>query len=142
MPEPFRRTLSLAEMSPEQWESLCDGCGKCCLHKLEDEDTGEVFFTNVACHLLDLKTIRCRDYVHRSEKVPECLNLSADSLNPDWLPATCAYRLLAEGRDLPDWHPLRSGTLASVAASGHSIKGRVVSETEAGDLECHLTDWD
>ena len=129
-------------MTREQWESLCDGCAKCCLQKLEDVDTREIFYTNVACHLLDLDTCRCTDYPNRSRRVPTCVTLTLRDLeDPYWLPATCAYRLLAEGGTLPGWHPLVSGDAASVIMHGHSVGGRVISETEADDLEHHLIDW-
>ena len=121
---------------------MCDGCAKCCLQKLEDEETGEVHFTNVVCRYLDLETNRCTEYDDRSTLVPQCVTLTIDDLkNPYWLPSTCAYRLLAEGGDLPDWHPLVSGDPATVEASGNSIRGRVVVETEADDWEYHLIDW-
>jgi uncharacterized cysteine cluster protein YcgN (CxxCxxCC family) len=138
----FWEILSLAEMSAEQWESLCDGCGKCCLHKLEDEDTGEVFVCNVACRLLDLVTCRCQDYANRKRFVPDCTVLTLDRIGEfHWLPETCAYRLLAEGQSLREWHPLISGGPTSVHKAGISVRGRVVSEGEAGDLQQHITDW-
>jgi uncharacterized cysteine cluster protein YcgN (CxxCxxCC family) len=132
----------LESFSPEEWEALCDGCGKCCLHKLEDEDTGKIYFTNVACRLLDTTTGRCKDYMRRSLQVPDCLVLTPELLrDPRWLPSTCAYRRLAEGRALPRWHPLISSDPASVLRSGHSTAGRVISETEADDLEQHIVTW-
>ncbi len=138
----FWETTPLAEMSREQWESLCDGCAKCCLQKLEDMDTREIFFTNVACRYLDLDTCRCTDYANRSKILPTCVTLTLKDLDdPYWLPVTCAYRLLAQGRPLPRWHPLRSGDQHSVFNAGHSICGRVICETEADDLEHHLVDW-
>ena len=129
-------------MDVHQWEALCDGCGKCCLFKVEDTETSEVFYTNVACRLLDAKTCRCKDYAERTKRVPDCITLTLAALsNTSWLPATCAYRLLAEGKDLPVWHPLITGTRDSVLSSGHSVRGRVVPENEADDLEHHLIDW-
>ncbi|MGD2081844.1 MAG: YcgN family cysteine cluster protein [Chromatiales bacterium] len=139
---PFWRRKALDALEPAEWESLCDGCGKCCLHKLEDEDTREIRFTNVACRLLDAATCRCSDYANRSSRVPDCVTLTPEVLDdPYWLPATCAYRLVAEGKDLPDWHPLVSGDAMSVVRSGHSVCGRVVSEVDADDLEHHLISW-
>ena len=139
---PFWKSLRLAEMNPEQWESLCDGCAKCCLQKVEDEESGEVYFTNIVCRLLDLENCRCTRYSERSKLVPNCVALTIDILqDPYWLPATCAYRLLAEGKDLPLWHPLVSGSAQTLTESGNSIRGRVIPETEADDWEHHLIDW-
>jgi uncharacterized cysteine cluster protein YcgN (CxxCxxCC family) len=138
----YWKTIPLNAMSREQWESLCDGCAKCCMQKLEDMDTREIYFTNVVCDLLDLETCRCTDYANRSVRVPSCVTLSVDDLkDPYWLPSTCAYRLLAEGAGLPDWHPLVTGNPDSTYEAGHSVKGRVVPESEADDLEMHLIDW-
>ncbi len=140
--KPFWESVPLAEMDAEQWEALCDGCGKCCLHKLEDAHTGEVFVCNVACRLLDLATCRCRDYAQRKTRVPECTVLTPQRIDAfHWLPQTCAYRLLAEGRPLFSWHPLMSGDPESVRRAGIAVCDRVVSETEADDLQQHITDW-
>lgn len=129
-------------MTPAQWESLCDGCAKCCLNKFEDEDTGEIHYSNVACFLLDHASGRCQDYSNRSTRVPDCVTLTLETLaTPGWLPQTCAYRLLAEGRSLPKWHPLVSGDANSVFDSGHSVLGRIVCETEADDPLLHLIEW-
>lgn len=132
----------LQEISPDQWESLCDGCAKCCLHRLEDEDTGEIHFTNVSCRFLDHDNCRCCDYANRSRNVPQCVQVTLEILeDPYWLPDTCAYRILAEGKPLPDWHPLISGSSESVRASGNGVCGKVVCESEADDLLHHLIDW-
>jgi uncharacterized cysteine cluster protein YcgN (CxxCxxCC family) len=129
-------------MDPEQWESLCDGCGKCCLEKLEDEDTRRIHYTNVACRLLDHATCRCKDYRHRTELVHNCVALTPAAVgDPYWLPATCAYRLVRERKPLPDWHPLISGEPDSVARAGHSVAGRVIAEEDAGPLIHHLIHW-
>jgi hypothetical protein len=126
-------------MSSGQWESLCDGCGKCCLNKLEDIDTGKIAFTNVACRLLDLKTFRCKNYPERKRLVPDCTILKVDQIkNFGWLPGSCAYRLLAEGKDLLPWHPLITGDANSVHDAGISMKGKVVSERDAGDMEEYI----
>ena len=138
----FWREKQLSEMSKEEWESLCDGCGRCCLHKLRDDDTGEISFTNVACRLLDVNTARCKDYANRRRKVPDCVQLTPETLAKiDWLPPSCAYRLVQEGKDLPPWHPLRSGRAESVIEAGASVAGRCISERNAGPLEHHLADW-
>ena len=129
-------------MSRREWESLCDGCGRCCLHKLRDAQTDEISFTNVACRLLDPQSCRCSDYANRRARVPDCVRLTPAKLKKlDWLPPSCAYRLLAEGRDLYPWHPLISGTPDSVREAGISVAGRVVSERCAGPLEHHIVEW-
>jgi uncharacterized cysteine cluster protein YcgN (CxxCxxCC family) len=141
-PLPFWRSKTLDAMTPAEWESLCDGCGRCCLHKLRDEDTGKLYFTEVACRLLDTATARCGDYANRASRVPDCVQLTPGKLRDiDWLPPTCGYRLVAEGRDLPWWHPLISGTRATVAQAGVSVAGRAVRERDAGDLEDHVARW-
>jgi len=142
----YWKTVALADMGVTQWEALCDGCGKCCLHKLEDEDSGEVFVCNVACQLLDVDTCRCRDYANRKTIVPDCTVLTPQRIAEfHWLPQTCAYRLLAEGQSLPQWHPLISGDADTVHSAGISVRGRVISETDADidadNLQQHITDW-
>ena len=133
MTDEFWKRKSLAEMTNSEWESLCDGCALCCLQKIEDEETGDVYFTDVACRLLDTETCRCSNYAARAKKVADCLVLSVDEPETfHWLPGSCAYRRLAEGKELPDWHPLRTGNPDSVHEAGISAKGKVVSETETG----------
>jgi len=129
-------------MSLEEWESLCDGCAKCCLYRLEDEDTRAVYFTNVHCRLLDTTSGRCTDYAHRSVRVPDCVTITPAVLeDPYWLPRSCAYRLLAEGEELPAWHPLLSGDPETVVRSGHRVCNRTICEDDADVLENHLVDW-
>lgn len=138
----FWKEKSLEQMSPGEWESLCDGCGKCCLHKIEDEDTGDIAFTNVACRLLDTRTARCSNYAKRKNFVADCQVLTAKKVRRlVWLPSTCAYKLLAEGKDLPAWHPLVSGRLDTVHKAGVSVKNKVVSEDSVKDLEDFVVDW-
>lgn len=135
--------LPLRDLSREEWEALCDGCGRCCLHKIEDADTGEIEDTNVACKLLDTQTARCIDYRHRKTFVPDCLRLTLKIVDDvPWLPKTCAYRLRAAEQPLPDWHPLLSGDPDGPLKAGVSVVGRVVSEVYAGPLEHHVIDWD
>lgn len=132
MTDEFWKRKSLHEMSAVEWESLCDGCALCCLQKLEDEETGEIYFTDLACRLLDVETCRCCNYAGRAREVANCMVLAADE--PEtfrWLPATCAYRRLAEGQDLPDWHPLITGDPESVHEAGISAKGKMISENES-----------
>ena len=126
-------------LSRDQWEALCDGCGKCCLHKLEDEDTGEFYQTNVACKLLDLKTARCSDYRHRRAQVPDCVRLTPRlAAEMQWLPDSCAYRLRARGEPLPAWHYLISGDRDAVHREGKSIIGKAIGEDFSGPLEHHI----
>jgi uncharacterized cysteine cluster protein YcgN (CxxCxxCC family) len=137
MAKPFWKTKTLEEMSTYEWESLCDGCGKCCLSKLEDEDTGEIHFTSVGCRLFNAGTCRCNDYENRLALVSDCVGLTPENVRTiSWLPSTCAYRLIAEGRDLYEWHPLVSGDPASVHEAGVSMRGRVTaSETDMADTD-------
>jgi hypothetical protein len=138
---PFWRAKALAEMTDAEWESLCDGCGKCCLHKVRTR-RGAVKITNVACRLLDLQSCRCGNYAQRKTLVPDCVVLTPASVpRLDWLPSTCAYRLVSEGEDLPAWHPLRSGTPESVHAAGISVRGRAIGERTAGPLSSHIVAW-
>jgi hypothetical protein len=135
---------SLAELSAEQWEALCDGCAKCCLHKLEDEDNGEVLYTRVRCRYLDEATCRCSDYPRRSVLMPNCIQLQAESVEDlDWLPSTCAYRLRAHGERLPEWHPLVSGDTATVHRAGISIRGRAISDefVHPDGFDEHIVQW-
>jgi uncharacterized cysteine cluster protein YcgN (CxxCxxCC family) len=131
----------LKSLDREEWEALCDGCGKCCLHKLEDDETGELYPTNVACKLLDRRSAQCKDYKNRRTYVPDCVRLTNDNVaTTDWLPSTCAYRLRANGEKLPEWHYLVSGDREAVHRAGESTRGWTVSEDDAGDLEFHLVD--
>jgi len=141
---PFWKRKSLDEMSDAEWESLCDGCAKCCLEKLEYEDTGVIKFTDVACPMLDIDACRCTDYPNRKRHVPDCQKLRPDNiLVLPWIPSTCAYRLLAEGKELFDWHPLVSGDPESVHRAGVSVRGRVVREKDVGEEEWedHIVTW-
>ena len=139
----FWETVPIAQLDRAQWEALCDGCGKCCLHKLEDDETGEFFPTNVACKLLDRRSAQCSDYKHRHNFVPDCIRLTPAKLRTmDWLPSSCAYVLHAEGKALPDWHYLNSGDRETVHSAGKSVRGWTISEIDAGDLEMHLVDRD
>ena len=132
-------TLPIEALTKPEWEALCDGCGQCCLHKCEDEDTGEIYPTNVACSLLDISTARCSDYPNRKAKVPDCLRLTPRlAASVTWLPTTCAYRLRADGDDLPGWHYLISGSREAVHAAGISVRGKAISEHLAGPLEQHV----
>lgn len=150
---PFWRSKALAEMTPEEWESLCDGCGRCCLVKLE-EDLADgappgreprIFFTDIGCRLLDGASCRCGDYAGRSAAVPDCVRLTPRAIEEiGWLPPTCAYRLLGEGRDLAWWHPLVSGDPESVHAAGVSVRGRLAGSEDAiahADYEDHIVSW-
>lgn len=141
----FWEEKPLAAFTTEEWEATCDGCAKCCLVKLEDEDDPDtVYYTDIACRLLDLATCRCTDYGNRTARVPGCARLSPDRLDLlAVMPPSCAYRRLVEGRGLPDWHHLVSGHAATIHASGQSVMGRVVSETavDEDDLEDRLVDW-
>jgi uncharacterized protein len=134
----------LADLDRQQWEALCDGCAKCCLHKLEDEDSGEVFYTQVRCRYLDEDSCRCSDYAQRSVMVPNCIRLEQGNVSSlGWLPSTCAYRLRSEGRPLPDWHYLVSGSLQTVHEAGVSIRGRAISDeyVHPDGYDEHIVTW-
>ena len=138
----FWKVKTLEQMSTTEWESLCDGCGKCCLHKIEDEETGEIAFTNVACKILDAKTCRCSNYSKRIHFVKDCQVLNPKKVRKlNWLPSTCAYKLVGEGRDLPSWHPLITGNRESVHKAGISVKNKIISENSVKDLEDFVVDW-
>ncbi len=144
MSQPFWKMKTLAEMTTEEWESLCDGCGKCCLVKLVDEDTEARFDTDIACKLFDGTRCRCRDYTNRKTLVPECVILTPKGIKElGWIPKTCAYRLLFEGKDLPDWHPLVTGDPESTHEAGFSVRNMTVPETELAESEYahHIVEW-
>ena len=137
----FWEDTPLDKLDRGQWEALCDGCGKCCLHKLEDEETGELFATNVACRLLDRRSGQCSNYRHRHAYVSECVRLSMRNVDAiEWLPSTCAYRLRLNNEPLPEWHYLNSGDRDAVHQAGESVRGWTISEDDAGELEYHMTD--
>lgn len=144
-PVPFWRAKRLVEMTDKEWESLCDGCGKCCLLKVEWYDSGEIEPTNVACKLLDSESCQCSDYANRFESVPDCIDLRRSDIEQlSWMPSTCAYRLVANGEDLPSWHPLRSGDPESVHRAGISVRYRTISEDDLADpddLYRYIVDW-
>jgi uncharacterized cysteine cluster protein YcgN (CxxCxxCC family) len=140
----FWETKTLEEMSVPEWEALCDGCGRCCLMKLEDEDTGDIYTSDVRCQLLDGESCRCSDYPNRQQKVKDCIKLTVENVKTiSWIPKTCAYRRLAEGRELAWWHPLISGDPETVVAAGVAIRGRTVPEDSVkdGEWEDHIADW-
>ncbi len=140
----FWEEKTLGEMSPEEWEALCDGCGRCCLIKLEDEETEQVYKSDVHCLLLDAGTCRCTNYENRQEIVPDCIKITPqNAAQIPWIPATCAYRRLAEGKGLAWWHPLVCGDSETIVKVGISVKGRTVDERDvrAGEWEDHIVDW-
>ncbi|MCB1859259.1 MAG: YcgN family cysteine cluster protein [Gammaproteobacteria bacterium] len=139
----FWNSVPFEQLNLQQWEALCDHCGKCCVHRLEDERTRKIHYTNVACRFLDPTDCRCNTYRNRLSAVPECISVTRELLrdNPGWLPGSCAYRRVAEGKQLPRWHPLVSGNPLTVIESGNSMVGRVVSELDIMDLRHHIVDW-
>ena len=140
----FWKTTPLDQLEKAQWESLCDGCGKCCVLKLEDIDTGNIHYTDVGCKLLDCQTAMCTKYNERKKHVPDCVLLTPDNLSMlSWMPDSCAYRLIYENKDLPNWHPLITGKPDSARLTGNSVAGQVVPETKVaeGDLPNHITNW-
>ncbi len=139
--DPFWKRKTLAQMTREEWESLCDGCGKCCLNKIEDEESGDIFFTRASCRLLDLKTCRCSNYARRAEIVEDCVQLTPGNVKKiKWLPQTCAYRLVAEGKDLPSWHPLVCGDSKRLHRQKHSVRDFAINEDLVDDLEDYIID--
>ncbi len=141
---PFWQAKSLQEMSAAEWESLCDGCARCCLHKLEDEDDGQVYYTAVVCRYLDQETCQCSDYPNRHINVPNCVELSPQRVTEfHWLPTTCAYRRLSEGRGLADWHPLVSGDREAMLVAGIAVTGKVIDERHVHpeDYETQIIHW-
>lgn len=143
--QPFWEAKSLFEMSPEEWESICDGCAKCCLTQLQDEQTDQLVFTDIACDLLDQGACRCTDYSNRSVRVPSCIKMNAENVQQavEFAPPSCAYRLLIEGRALPEWHYLVSGSRSTVHDHGYSVRHRVRFRREVAeeDFEDHIVDW-
>lgn len=140
---PYWLAKPIEKLNQDEWEGLCDGCGKCCLHKLEDEDTNIVYYTNVVCRLLDNDTCRCGDYLNRVSRVKDCLVLTAQSLKDcEWLPSTCSYRLIAEGKPLPAWHHLVCGDVNEIHRADMSVRDKVVSEVDdIEDLQLHIVEW-
>jgi len=140
----FWEYKTLSKMSDKEWESLCDGCGKCCLNKIIDDDTEELHFTNVSCHLLHTKTCQCRKYEQRFKLVKDCVKVSLDDIEQfHWLPASCAYRRLVEGKPIPEWHPLISGSKSAMHKGGFSVRGKIISESAivAENLEDYIAIW-
>ncbi|MCL1077239.1 YcgN family cysteine cluster protein [Parashewanella spongiae] len=139
---PFWESKSLAEMSTEEWESLCDGCGKCCLNKLIDDDTEKLYYTNSACKLLNLKQCSCKKYKNRLSIIPECTVIKIQDLPElDWLPESCAYKRLYLGQKLPSWHPLITGSKSEMHKKGMSVRGKAVCKTKIDDIENHIVSW-
>lgn len=143
-PAPFWKTKTFYEMTPEEWESLCDACARCCLYKIEDEDSGDIIYTNVVCRYLDLDNCRCTVYAQRTYHIPTCVKLTPDNI-PDlfWMPESCAYQLISKGKDLKWWHPLISGDPKTVKFADITICGKAISETEDNirELENYGIDW-
>lgn len=144
MTKPFWETKTLQEMTKAEWESVCDGCARCCLHKLEDEDTGKVYYTAVVCRYLDQEACSCTDYENRHTNVPNCVELTPDRVDEfHWLPTTCSYRMLAEGKGLADWHPLIAGDRSLMIIEGIAVTDKVVDETfvHPDDYETQIIHW-
>ncbi|MEL0036347.1 MAG: YcgN family cysteine cluster protein [Gammaproteobacteria bacterium] len=142
MTERFWETKALNEMSASEWESLCDGCAKCCMFQFEDEDTGHLMQTDVVCGLLDIEQCQCTDYANRTTLVPDCIQITPENiLTLNWMPESCSYRQLALGNGLPDWHPLLTSDRASTRDLGHSVRGKVVSANEVDDIESRIISW-
>jgi len=143
--KPFWEEKTLFEMTPEEWESVCDGCAKCCLTQLQDTETEQLVFTDVACNLLDQQTCRCTDYENRSVRVPSCISMDAGNVEEAaaFAPPSCSYRLLLDGKPLPAWHHLISGSASTIHERGASVRHRVrfLSEVEEQDLEKYVVDW-
>jgi len=138
----FWKSKTLKQMTNDEWESLCDGCGKCCLHKLEDIDTGEISVSNVSCMYLDLKTCRCKDYKYRQKNVKDCIKLTPETINKiNWLPNTCSYKLVLNNDDLPDWHHLISGDKNTIHERGMSVKNYSINEKDIKDVNEYILDW-
>lgn len=138
----FWKQKSLSEMTNEEWESLCDGCGKCCLNKIIDDDTDELYYTDVGCELLDSNTCQCKQYTKRFDFVPACTEITVKNIaDLTWLPESCSYRRLYKGRDLPSWHPLLVGSKKEMNAKGLSVANRIVCETKVKYLEDHIVTW-
>lgn len=132
----------LEEMTNNEWEALCDGCAKCCMHKLIDDDTDELYFTNVVCDLLDSKRCSCTDYPNRLQRVPDCIKITTRNYDDyAWFPITCTYRRLLEGKGLPEWHPILTGSKAAMHKAGMSARGKVVHESFVDDLQEHIVTW-
>ena len=142
---PFWRRKAMKDMTPAEWESLCDGCGRCCLNKLQEEGSDRTYYTDVGCKLLDGQSCRCTDYTNRSAKVKDCVTLTSRNISRiSWLPPTCGYKLVAAGKDLYWWHPLVSGDPETVHQAGVSVRGKVgASEVDVKDkdLEDHIVSW-
>lgn len=138
----FWENKELHEMSDSEWESLCDGCAKCCIFKFEEDETGHILQTDVVCKLLDLSDCHCTRYPERKNLVPDCITITADNiLTLNWMPASCSYRLLANGKNLPDWHPLITGDKNSAIKAGKTVQGNVVSELDVDDIEDRIIGW-